>query len=122
VILLFLMFMPQQRITIMIRRTAYVMNWNVYSTNGPQLNWTHQLLVYADNVNLLRDNTDTIKENAETLIDTSKEVGLDVNVEKPKGPFTRCQLAGQLMCPVTGCQLLSLCKHISQLDSSWPYQ
>jgi hypothetical protein len=32
-------------------------------------------------VNLVGDNTDTITE---TLIDASKEVGLDVNVEKTK--------------------------------------
>jgi hypothetical protein len=39
------------------------------------------MLVYADDVNLLCDNTDTIKKNMETLIDTSKEVGLEVNTE-----------------------------------------
>jgi hypothetical protein len=33
-------------------------------------------------VNLLGDNIDTINENTETLIDASKEVGLEVNVEK----------------------------------------
>jgi hypothetical protein len=33
-------------------------------------------------VNLLGDNTETIKRNPETLIDASKEVGLEVNVEK----------------------------------------
>jgi hypothetical protein len=40
---------------------------------GLKLNETHQLLVYADNVNLLGDNT--IKKNTETFGDTSKEVG-----------------------------------------------
>jgi hypothetical protein len=43
---------------------------------GLKLNATHQLLLYADDVNLLEDNIDTIKENRETLIDASKEAGL----------------------------------------------
>jgi hypothetical protein len=49
-----------------------------------KLNGTHQLLAYADDVNLLGDNIDTINKNTETLIDASKEVGLEVNVEKTK--------------------------------------
>jgi hypothetical protein len=48
------------------------------------LNGTHQLLAYADDMNLLGDNIDTINKNTETLIDSSKEVGLEVNVEKIK--------------------------------------
>jgi hypothetical protein len=51
---------------------------------GLKLNGTHQLLAYADNVNLLGDNIDTMNKNTETLIDASKEVGLEVNVEKTK--------------------------------------
>jgi hypothetical protein len=35
-------------------------------------------------VNLLEDNIDTIKKNMEILIDSSKEVGLEVNVDKTK--------------------------------------
>jgi hypothetical protein len=50
---------------------------------GLKLNGAHQPLAYAD-VNLLGDNIDTIKKNTETLIDTSKEVGLEINVEKTK--------------------------------------
>jgi hypothetical protein len=35
-------------------------------------------------VNLLEDNIDIIKKNAETLINATKEVGLEINVEKTK--------------------------------------
>jgi hypothetical protein len=44
---------------------------------GLKLNGTHQLPVYADDVNLLEDNIDTIKKNTESLIGADKEVGLD---------------------------------------------
>jgi hypothetical protein len=43
---------------------------------GLKLNGTHQLLAYANDVNLLGDNVDTIKKNTVTLIDASKEVGI----------------------------------------------
>jgi hypothetical protein len=43
---------------------------------GLKLNGTHQLLAYADDVNLLGDNIDTT--NTESLIDASKEVGLEI--------------------------------------------
>jgi hypothetical protein len=51
---------------------------------GLKLNGTHQVLVYADYVNLLGDNIDTKEKNTETLIDASKEVGLEINVEKTR--------------------------------------
>jgi hypothetical protein len=51
---------------------------------GLKLNETLQLLANADDVNLLVDNIDTIKKNTYTLIDASKELSLEINVEKSK--------------------------------------
>jgi hypothetical protein len=63
-----------------------------------KLNITHQLLVYADDANLLSYNIETIKKNTESLIDASKKVGLEVNEEKTKYMLlSRHQNAGQIM-------------------------
>jgi hypothetical protein len=43
-----------------------------------------QLMAYSDVVNLLADNIETLKKNKESLIDASKEVGLEIDVEKIK--------------------------------------
>jgi hypothetical protein len=63
---------------------------------GLKLHGTHQLLAYADDVDLLGDNIDTVEKNTETLIDASKVVGLEMNVEKTKYMLlARHQNAGQ---------------------------
>ena len=49
-----------------------------------KLNGTHQLLVYANDVNILGGSVHTIKDNAEALIVASKEIGLDINADKTK--------------------------------------
>ena len=64
--------------------------------DGLKLNDTHQLFVYADDVNILGGSVQTVKKNAGALVVASKETGLEVNSDKTKYMImSRDQKAGQ---------------------------
>ena len=64
--------------------------------DGLKLNCTHQLLVYADDVNILGGSVHTIKENTGALVVASKQIRLEVNADKTKYMVMfRDQNAGQ---------------------------
>ena len=60
--------------------------------DGLKVNGTHQLLAYADDVNILGGGIHTLKENAEAA---TREIGLEVSADKTKYMvMTRDQNAG----------------------------
>ena len=52
--------------------------------DGLNLNATHQLVVYADDVIMMGGIVHKIKENAKSLVPASKEIGIEVNADKTK--------------------------------------
>jgi hypothetical protein len=50
--------------------------------NGFKINGTHQLLVYADDVNILGLSVHTIQVNTKALVVAGREIGQDVNADK----------------------------------------
>jgi hypothetical protein len=51
---------------------------------GLKLSRTHELLAYADGVNLLGDNVVAVNKSSDTLINASKGVGQKINIERTK--------------------------------------
>ncbi|PSN35187.1 hypothetical protein C0J52_22574 [Blattella germanica] len=68
---------------------------------GVQFNGIHKLLVYADDIVLLGDSEEILKDNMHILRSNTRELGLEVNVDKTKYMVTRrnasCNANGQLM-------------------------
>jgi hypothetical protein len=65
--------------------------------DGLKLNGTHQLLAYADDVNILGGSVHTVKKIAEALVAATKETGLEVNAHKTKYmTVSRDQNAGRI--------------------------
>ena len=52
--------------------------------DGLKLNGTHQLLAYANDVNILGESIHALKENAEALVAAAREIGLEVSADKTK--------------------------------------
>jgi len=64
--------------------------------DGLKLKGKLQLLVSADDVNILRRGIQTLKENAEALVAATREIGLEVSADKTKYMvMSRDQNAGQ---------------------------
>jgi len=64
--------------------------------DGLKLNGTHQLLGYADDVNILGGSIHTLKENAEALVAATWEIGLEISADKTKNMvMSRDQNAGR---------------------------
>jgi len=65
--------------------------------DGLKLNGTHQLLAYADDVNILGGSIHILKEYAEALVAATREIGLEVSADKTKYMvMSRGQNAGRI--------------------------
>ena len=59
--------------------------YHPHRTNlGLDMNGTHQVLAYADDVNLIGDAIRTIERNADVLLNACKDIGLAVHIGKTK--------------------------------------
>jgi hypothetical protein len=65
--------------------------------DGLKLNGTHQLLVYADDVNILGGSVHTVRVKQKLSLVASKETGLEINADKVKYRImSRDQNAGRI--------------------------
>jgi len=65
--------------------------------DGLKLNGTHQLLAYADDVNILGGSIHTVKESTENLVAATRKIGLEVSADKTKYMvMSRDQNAGRI--------------------------
>jgi hypothetical protein len=69
--------------------STYALEYDIRKIQeGLKLDGTHQLLVYADHVNLLSENVNAIKRNTENLVETGNLVCIVANIERTKYMFT----------------------------------
>jgi len=88
-----------------------------------KLNGTHQLLVYANDVNIMGRSTHTIKKNAEALVVASKETVLEVNAGKTKYMvISRDQNAGQIQSVKTDNSSFERVEEFRYLGTTLPIQ
>ena len=64
--------------------SEYAIRWVKANQEGLKLNGTHRLLVYAHDHHIWGRKVHTQKKNTKALVDASKEIGLEVNVDKTK--------------------------------------
>jgi len=91
--------------------------------DGLKLNGTHQLLAYADDVNILGRSIQTLKENAEALVAATKEIGLEISADKTKHMvMSRDQNAGRIQSARTDNSTFERVEEFKYLGTTLTYQ